>query len=136
MLIFGDELGVDGVTCGDSRYTGRTLILAVLLTRLMTSWGALPGTVTLIRSLPCCCTWAPELPVPFTRDSRTEIACCMAPGDGVPCVLAAFSTTWVPLDRSRPRPTLNWECHLLGLNVSLPVIEISMTRMSTARAAS
>src|SRR6516164_4024112 len=108
MLIFGDELGVDGVTCGDSRYTGRTLILAVVLTRLMTSWGALPGTVTLIRSLPCCCTWAPELPVPFTRDSRTEIACCISPlAGGWPLCVSACSTTWVPLDRSRPRPTLN-----------------------------
>jgi len=110
--------------------------LAVLLTRSMTLCAGWPGTVTLIRSAPCCCTCAPELPVPFTRDSSTLIACCMAPGDGVPCVVAAFSTTCVPLDRSRPRPTLNCECHLLGLNVSLPVIEISMTRISTARAAS
>ncbi len=107
-----DGLVLGVVTVGDPVYgpsssTGRKASLAVELTRLMTSCGALPGTVTVIRSAPCCCTWAPELPVPFTRDSSTEMACCIAPLDGAPLVVAAFSTTSVPLDRSSPRPTLN-----------------------------
>ena len=91
----------------------------------------------MIRFVPCCCTWAPELPVPFTRDSSTEIACCMSPADGgLPFEVTAFSTTSVPLERSRPSPTLNCWCHLAGLNVSLPVIVISMIKMITASPAS
>jgi len=58
----------------------------------------------------------------------------IAPADGVP--FAALSTISVPLDRSRPRPTLNCFCQLPGLNVWLPVIEISMTKISAASAAS
>src|SRR5215475_12535509 len=126
-----------GPVYGCSSSTARKFSLAVALTRSMTSCAALPGTVTLIRSLPCCCTWAPEFPVPFTRDSRTDIACCMEPLDGGwPFGVTALSTTWVPLDRSRPRPTLNCECHLSGWNVSLPRIEISMIKMITPSAAS
>ncbi len=64
------------------------------------------------------------------------MACVIAPGDGVPLAVCAFSTTSVPLDRSSPRPTLNCLCQLPGLNVSLPVIEISMIRIRTASAAS
>ena len=110
-LALVDDVGV-GVTAaggvyGPSSSTGRNASLAVELTRLMTSCGALPGTVTLIRSAPSCWTWAPELPVPFTRDSRTAMACCIAPVDGTPFSVAALSTTSVPLDRSSPRPTLN-----------------------------
>jgi hypothetical protein len=54
----------------------------------------------------------------------------------VPFGVAAWSTTWVPLERSSPRPTLNCLCQLPGLNVSLPVIVISMIKTSTASAAS
>src|SRR5215472_11353976 len=139
----GEPLGLAAVregACpvyGCSSSTARKFSLAVALTKSMTSCAALPGTVTLIRSPPCCCTWAPEFPVPFTRDSRTEIACCMEPLDGGwPFGVTALSTTWVPLDRSRPRPTLNCECHLSGWNVSLPRMEISMIRMITPSAAS
>ncbi len=111
--------------------------MAVELIRSITDCGALPGTVTWSRSLLICCTWAPELPVPFTRDSSTEMACCIAPLDGAwPFGVAACSTTWVPLDRSSPSPTLNCLCQLPGLNVCLPVIEISMIRISTASPAS
>ena len=69
---------------GCTRYTGRKAILAVVLTSLRTFSGGCPGTVTLIRSAPCCCTWAPELPVPFTRDTSTLIACFIAPCVGTP----------------------------------------------------
>src|SRR5215472_9928958 len=122
---------------GCSSSTARKFSLAVALTKSMTSCAALPGTVTLIRSPPCCCTWAPEFPVPFTRDSRTDIACCMEPLDGGwPFGVTALSTTWVPLDRSRPRPTLNCWCQLLGWKVSLPRMENSMIKMITPSAAS
>ena len=50
-----------------SSSTGRKASLAVVLIRLTTFVAALPGTVTVIWSLPCVWTWAPELPVPFTR---------------------------------------------------------------------
>jgi len=132
----GDVAGAGGMY-GASSSTGRNLSCAVLLTRLMTSAAALPGTDTLIRSLPTCWTWAPELPVPLTRDSSTVMACCIEPLDGaLPFGVCAFSTTWVPLDKSSPRPTLNCPCHLPGLNVSLPRTEISMIRRTTASAAS
>src|SRR5580704_11879250 len=128
-------LGVAAVY-GCTRYTGLKAILAVVLTSLRTFSGGCPGIVTVIRSAPCCCTWAPELPVPFTRDSSTLIAWFMAPCDGTPWEVCACSTTSVPPARSSPRPTLNCCCHLPGLKVSLPVIEISMTRITTASKAS
>jgi hypothetical protein len=141
-LVVGDGLVLGTVifgfpVYGPSSSTGRNASLAVELTRLITSCGALPGTVTVIRSGPVCCTWAPELPVPFTRDSSTEMACCIEPADGaVSLMVAALSTTAVPLDRSSPRPTLNCLCQLLGLNVWEPVIPINMTRTSAPSTAS
>jgi hypothetical protein len=42
----------------------------------------LPGTDTLIWSVPCCTTLAPVVPVPFTLDSRMLIAWAMSPDDG------------------------------------------------------
>src|SRR5580698_5754491 len=129
-------LGVAAPVYGCTRYTGRKAILAVVLTSLRTFSGACPGIVTLIRSAPCCCTWAPELPVPFTRDSSTLIAWFMEPCDGAPLEVCAWSTTSVPPARSSPRPTLNCCCHLAGWKVSLPVIAISMTRINTPSKAS
>ena len=129
-------LGTAAPVYGSTRYTGRKAILAVVLTSLRTFSGGCPGIDTLIRSGPCCCTWAPELPVPFTRDSSTLIAWFIAPCVGTPFAVCAFSTTWVPLDRSSPRPTLNCCCHLAGWKVSLPVIAISMTRINTPSKAS
>jgi hypothetical protein len=67
-------LGVAGPVYGSTSSTGRKAILAVVLTSLRTFSGGCPGIDTLIRSGPCCWTWAPELPVPFTRDSSTLIA--------------------------------------------------------------
>ena len=129
-------LGAAAPVYGCTRYTGRKAILAVVLTSLRTFSGGCPGIVTLIRSAPCCWTWAPELPVPFTRDSSTLIAWFMAPCVGTPLEVCAWSTTSVPPARSSPRPTLNCCCHLAGWKVSLPVIEISMTRITTASKAS
>ncbi len=139
LLALAEALGVavTGAVYACSRYTGRNASLAVELTRLSTAVGGLPGIVTSSRLLPSGCTWAPELPVPFTRASRTETACCIAPGDGAwPLGVAACSTTSVPLDRSSPRLTLNWFCQLPGLNVWLPVIEKNMIRIRTASPAS
>lgn len=139
-LALGDAevVGVGtGVWYACSRYTGRKAILAVVEIRLMTDDAAWPGTVTSSRSLPICWTWAPELPVPFTRDSRTDWASCIAPADGAPFSVAACSTTWVPLDRSSPSLTWKvWPFHLPGLNVWLPVIVKNMIRIRTASAAS
>ena len=108
-----------------------------MLIRFTTLVAALPGTVTVIWLLPWVWTWAPELPVPFTRLSRTPMDSCIASLDGAaPLRVAAFSTTWVPLDRSSPRPTLNWLCQLLGLNVWAPRIENSMIKISAPSPAS
>jgi len=72
----GRAAGLDAAAAlyGSTRYTGRKAILAVVLTSLRTFSGGCPGIDTAIRSGPCCCTWAPELPVPFTRASSTLIA--------------------------------------------------------------
>jgi hypothetical protein len=104
----GDGLGLAGLPVyGSVRSTCRNESWAVEVIRLTKSFDSSPGTVTVIWLLPTCCTWAPELPVPLTRDSRTVTAVCMSPLDGAPFVVAAFSTSSVPLDRSSPRPTLN-----------------------------
>jgi hypothetical protein len=117
--------------------TGRKASLAVVSIRLTTLVAALPGTVTVIWSLPCVWTCAPELPVPLTRFSSTPTDACMAWADGTaPFGVAALSTTWVPLDRSRPSATLNWLCQLPGLKVWPPRIEISMIKISAASPAS
>lgn len=139
-LADAEALGVAdaaGAVYACSRYTGRNAIFAVVEIRLMTDDAAWPGTVTSSRSLPICWTWAPELPVPFTRDSRTDWASSIAPLDGAPFKVAACSTTWVPLDRSSP--SLTWKTlpfQLLGLNVWLPVIVKNMIRTRTPSAAS
>src|SRR5882724_6220348 len=103
----------------------------------MTCCDPAPGTDTLTWSLPCCCTWAPVVPVPFTRDRRIDTAWLIsADGGGWPLGVCAWSTTWVPLDRSSPSPTLNCCCHLPGWKVSTPTIEISIITMTMASVAS
>jgi len=42
----------------------------------------LPGTVTMIRSVPCGWTCAPELPVPLTRPSMTPTAAFISSAEG------------------------------------------------------
>ena len=122
---------------GSLSSTGRKASLAVVSIRLTTLVAALPGTVTVIWSLPCVWTCAPELPVPLTRFSKTPTDACISEAAGTaPPGVAAFSTTWVPLDRSSPRATLNWLCQLPGLNVWAPRIEISMIKISAASPAS
>jgi hypothetical protein len=129
--------GVVGPVYGSVSRTGRKVRKAVALTVSMMLVAAWPGIVTVTWLSPCCATSAPELPVPFTRLSRTVMAACISPADGgLPLWVAAWSTTWVPLDRSSPRPTLNWLCQLAGLNVWAPRIEISMIKISAAIPAS
>jgi hypothetical protein len=129
--------GVVGPVYGSVSRTGRKVRKAVALTVSMMLVAAWPGIVTVTWLSPCCATSAPELPVPFTRLSRTVMAACISPVDGgLPLWVAAWSTTWVPLDRSSPRPTLNWLCQLAGLNVWAPRIEISMIKISAAIPAS
>jgi len=109
---------VDTPVYGSLSSTGRKASLAVVSIRLTTLVAALPGTVTVIWSLPCVWTCAPELPVPLTRFSRTPTDACISEAAGTaPFGVAALSTTWVPLDRSSPRATLNWLCQLPGLKV-------------------
>ena len=132
-----DGVGVVTPVYGSSSSTGRKVRKAVAVTVSTTLVGAWPGIVTVTWLSPCCATSAPELPVPFTRFSRTVMAACISPLDGAwPLCVAAWSTTWVPLDRSSPRPTLNWLCQLPGLNVWAPRIEISMIKISAAIPAS
>src|SRR6202012_5830028 len=76
----GEALGAGAagaVYCSASS-TGRKASLAVLLIRLIVACSVAPGMVTAIWSLPCCWTWAPELPVPLTRAVSTLMACCIA----------------------------------------------------------
>ena len=71
---------VDTPVYGSLSSTGRKASLAVVSIRLTTLVAALPGTVTVIWSLPCVWTCAPELPVPFTRFSRTPTDACISAG--------------------------------------------------------
>ncbi len=81
---------------------------AVVLTSWIVCAEPLPGTVTISRSVPCGWTRAPELPVPLTLDWMTEMAAFISSlAGGFPFSVWAFRVTWVPLDRSRPSPTLN-----------------------------
>jgi hypothetical protein len=71
----------------------------------------LPGTDTLRSCGPSVWTTAPELPVPLTRARMMEMASFISAVDGVPpFVVVALIVTWVPLDRSRPRPILKSLC--------------------------
>jgi len=117
--------------------TWRNMSRAVVLTSWIVCWEPLPGTVTTRRLVPCGWTWAPELPVPLTRDSMTETAAFISSLDGAfPLSVWAWRVTWVPLDRSRPSPTLNRCCHWDGLNNCGPRMPSSMTTMSTSRSRS
>ncbi len=96
----------------------------------MTSVESLPGTDTVIRLLPCCRTWAPVAPVPFTRDRRIDTAWFISSVDGGwPGDVCAWNTASVPLDRSSPSLTLNCWCHRPGRKVPAPVIETSIIAM-------
>jgi len=108
-----------------------------VLTRFTVCWVVLPGTDTVMMSLPCVWTVAPELPVPFTRDVMMEMASFSSADEGVPPDgVVASIVTWVPLDRSSPRPIRKSLCHWLGLNRFPPTRPSSMIRMSAASAAS
>ncbi len=55
---------------------------AVELTSWIVCCEPLPGTVTMIRSVPCGWTCAPELPVPLTRPSMTPTAAFISSAEG------------------------------------------------------
>ena len=87
--------------------------------------------------LPWVWTEAPVLPVAFTRDRMIVSASFMSAADGVlPFRVVAFMLSWVPLDRSSPRPILKSLCHWDGLNRSPPRMARSMITMSATSAAS
>src|SRR5579875_617002 len=106
-LGLGEVGGAGAADDGASSSTRRNLSWAVVETSLITCWEPCPGTVTLIRSLPICCTWAPVLPEPLTRASMIATACFMSVLDGAffPFGGIACSVACVPLVRSSPRPT-------------------------------
>jgi hypothetical protein len=96
----------------------------------------LPGIEMFIRLLPCCCTVVPLMPSPLKRVSRIEIAWFMSFLVGTPPWAAtAWSVTCVPPCRSRPRPTLNFECQSPGRMTAVPMMTATMTNSSTASAA-
>jgi len=87
--------------------------------------------------LPSVWTCAPELPVPLTRARMIEMASFISVLDGIPPVgVVALMVTWVPLDRSSPRPTLKSLCHWLGLSRFPPRTPKSMITISAPSAAS
>lgn len=86
--------------------------------------------------VPCCCTFAPVKPWPFTRLFKIAIDCDICELVGVVlCGATALIVIVVPLERSRPRPTLNLLCQLPGCTKALPMIVPSMTISSAARTA-
>ena len=85
---------------------------------------------------PCCCTFAPVKPWPFTRLFKIAIDCDICELVGVVLWGAtALIVIVVPLDRSRPRPTLNLLCQLPGCTRALPMIVPSKTISRAARTA-
>ncbi len=122
---------------GSNSSTWRNSRRAFALTSWMVCAEPLPGTVTISRLLPCGCTWAPELPVPLTRDSMTLMAAFISCDEGIPPLgVLACMVTWVPLDRSSPRPTLKRPAHADGLNRLVPRIPSNIATRSTARTVS
>ena len=88
-------------------------------------------------SLPWVWTWAPVLPLAFTRDRMIVLASFKSAADGVPPVnVVACMLSSVPLDRSSPRPTRKSLCHWAGLNRFPPTRARSMITMSAMSAAS
>ena len=95
----------------------------------------LPGTETTMLFVPCCCTLAPVKPCPLTRLFKMAIDWDISElvGAGLPGVsTTVLSVTVVPLDRSRPRPTLNLLCQSPGCSAAPPMIVPSMTISSAA----
>src|SRR2546429_4818947 len=110
---------------------------AVELTSSIVCCEPLPGTVTTIRFGPCGWTCAPELPVPLTRPSMTPTAAFISSDDGAfPLKVGARRVTCVPLDRSRPSPTLTLCSHWDGANSLGSSTPSSMATMSTSRSTS
>ena len=73
-------------------------------TKFTTAWESLPGTDTVMTSLPCCWTVASVKPAPLTRFSMIVTASCIWDAGGLPPLgVTAFSDTVVPLVRSKPR---------------------------------
>jgi len=114
--------------------TWRNMSSAVELTSWIVCCEPWPGTVTTRRFVPCGWTCAPELPVPLTRDSMTLTAAFISSFDGgFPFRVWACRVTWVPLDRSRPSPTLNRCSHWDGANSFGPSMPSSMHTISTSK---
>jgi hypothetical protein len=137
-LGLGDGLGVAagaGVALyGSKSSTWRNSSRAFALTNWIVCAEPWPGTVTTRRLGPCGCTWAPELPVPLTRDSMTAMAAFISCDEGIPPLgVLACMVTWVPLERSSPRPTLNLCGHAEGLNRVVPRIPSSIATSSISR---
>src|ERR1700691_115202 len=87
-------------------------------------------------SLPWVCTSARVLPLPFTRDRLIVLASFRSSVVGAdPFRVVAFMLSWVPLDRSSPRPTRKSLCHWPGLNRFPPAMASSMITMSAISAA-
>ena len=133
-LALAPGTGVVVAPYGSYSSTWRNMSSAVELTSSMVCCEPLPGTVTTSRFGPCGWTCAPELPVPLTRDSMTPTAAFISSVDGAfPVRVCARKVTWVPLDRSRPSPTLNLCSHWLGANSFGPSTPSSMATMRTSK---
>lgn len=84
--------------------------------------------------LPCCCTSAPLNPAPSTRWSMMFLASVIWLLLGVTWFfVTACRVMVVPLDRSRPSPTLKLSCHLEGFAMFPRSIPASIAMMITAR---
>src|SRR6201996_9069653 len=86
---------------------------------------------------PCCCTLTPVLPEALTRSLMIATASFIS-GDGGSCPfwVTARNVAWVPLDKSRPSPTLKSLCQWPGLPMLEPTMPTSISTINTNRAAS
>src|SRR5262249_31828991 len=81
-------------------------------------------------------TLAPVNPWPLMRLFRIAIDCVICPlvGAGWPGVsTTVLIVTVVPLERSRPRPTLNLSCQFPGCTNAPPMIAANITISSATR---
>jgi hypothetical protein len=81
---------------------------------------------------------APETPVPFTRAVMTATVSDICAAVGGPPVSGFVATmlTWVPLERSSPRPILNCLCQWPGVTRVPPRMPRSMITMRAPSTAS
>ena len=133
----GVGVGVAEAVLGATSSTWRNRSWAVVPTSCSTWFEVLPGTETLIRLVPSVVTDAPLKPAPLIRlfmiDCARARSLAIWADDVFVCDgVTAFRAIVVPLEMSRPRPTLNRLSQCDGWNREPPSTPISITTISAA----